>query len=137
MLRTPYIQSFNLTLQRQLRQDLMVEASYVGKIGIKLEGHRHWNPAIYINSPRTGAAPSAQNVNDRVLYPEMRGILTPGSRVLGNDYRVWFHSFQGVVNKRFSKGFTVHGFLRPVEEHRYPAFGAAGEHARSERTRSI
>ena len=109
MLRTPYIQSFNLTLQRQLRKDLMVEASYVGKIGIKLEGHRHWNPAIYINSPRTGAAPSAQNVNDRVLYPEMRGILTPGSRVLGNDYRVWFHSFQGVVNKRFSKGFTVHG----------------------------
>jgi len=108
-LRTPYLQAFNLTVQRQLRQDLMVEASYVGKVGIKLEGHRHWNPAIYINSPLTGRPPSAQNVNERVLYPETRGILTPGSRVLGNDYRNWFHSLQAVVNKRFSRGFTVLG----------------------------
>ena len=38
--------------ERQLRPDLVVEASYAGKIGIKLEGHRHWNPAIYINPPR-------------------------------------------------------------------------------------
>jgi hypothetical protein len=108
-LRTPYIQSFNLTLQRQLRPDLMVEASYVGKIGIKLEGHRHWNPAIYVNSPLNGRPPSAQNVNERVLYAETRGILTPGSRVLGGDYRNWFHSFQAVVNKRFSSGFSVLG----------------------------
>ncbi len=106
-MRTPYIQSFNLTLQRQLRQDLMVEASYVGKIGIKLDGHRHWDPAIYIDSPLTGRPPSAQNVNERVLYPETRGILTPASRVLGNDYRSWFHSFQAQVNKRFSGGFSV------------------------------
>jgi hypothetical protein len=108
-LRTPYIQSFNLTLQRQLRPDLMVEASYVGKIGIKLEGHRHWNPAIYMNSPLNGRPPSAQNVNERVLYPETRGILTPGSRLLGGDYRNWFHSFQLVVNKRLSSGFSVLG----------------------------
>ncbi|MEK7403653.1 MAG: carboxypeptidase regulatory-like domain-containing protein [Acidobacteriota bacterium] len=108
-LRTPYLQAFNLTLQRQLRPDLMVEASYVGKIGIKLEGHRHWNPAIYINSPLTGRPPSAQNVNERVLYPETRGILTPLSRVLGGDYRSWFHSFQAVVNKRLSGGFSVLG----------------------------
>jgi hypothetical protein len=108
-LRTPYIQSFNLTLQRQLRPDLMVEASYVGKIGIKMDGHRHWNPAIYINSPLNGRPPSAQNVNERVLYAETRGILTPGSRVLGNDYRNWFHSFQTTVNKRFSRGFSVLG----------------------------
>lgn len=109
-LRTPYIPSWNLTLQRQLRRDLMVEASYVGKMGIKHEGHRHWNPAVYKTDPLTGAAPSAQNVNNRVLFAQTIGILTPLCRMLGNDYRSWYHAFQATVNKRFSSGFSVMGW---------------------------
>jgi hypothetical protein len=108
-LRTPYVQSLNLTLQRQLKSNLVLEASYVGKIGIKLEGHRHWNPAVFGNSPITGRPPTAQNVSERVLYPETRGIISPLSRVLGNDYRSWYHSFQMQVDKRFSNGFSVLG----------------------------
>ena len=108
-LRTPYFQSFNLTLQRQLHRDLMVETSYVGKIGIKIDSHRSLNPAVYQNSPVTGRPPTAQNVNERVLYPETRGIISPSSRILGNNSRSWFHSLQAVVNKRFSRGFSIVG----------------------------
>jgi Carboxypeptidase regulatory-like domain len=66
-LRSPYIQSFNFSVQRQLTSSVMVESTYAGKIGIKLEALRTFNPARFINSPLDGSAPSAQNVNDRVL----------------------------------------------------------------------
>ena len=56
-LRTPYIQSFNLSVQRQLTPTLMVEAAYAGKIGTKIEALRTYNPAQVINSPRDGSPP--------------------------------------------------------------------------------
>jgi hypothetical protein len=58
----------NLTIERQLSSDLLLSVSYVGKLSQKLEGHRHWNPAVFGPDPLNGQAPSAQNVNDRVLY---------------------------------------------------------------------
>jgi hypothetical protein len=104
-LRTPYIQSFNLSIQRQLTNSLMVEAAYAGKIGIKLPALRTYNPARFINSPLDGSPPSDQNINDRVLFEP--GILSPAGFLLGNDFRSWYHSFQTQVNKRFSRGLTV------------------------------
>jgi carboxypeptidase family protein/TonB-dependent receptor-like protein len=106
-LRTPYIQSFNLSLQRQVTQTLMVEAAYAGKIGIKLPALRTYNPARYINSPLDGSPPSDQNINDRVLFEP--GILSPNGFLLGNDFRSWYHSFQAQVTKRFSNGVSVLG----------------------------
>ncbi|MGH8246648.1 MAG: hypothetical protein ACREUU_09475, partial [Gammaproteobacteria bacterium] len=108
-LSTPYTQSVNLTIQHQLRNDLMVEASYAGKFSIKLEGHRHWNPAVFMPSRRNGAPATAQNANDRVLYPETLGLINTQSRVLGNDFRAWYHSLQIAVDRRFNKGFSAQG----------------------------
>src|SRR5262249_44439711 len=105
----PYVQSMNLTIERQAGKDVKVEVSYVGALAQKLEGHRHWNPAIFRPSLLTGAAPSAQNVNERVLYPQTLGLLNPQSRVLGNDYRSAYHSAQFRVDKRFSQGFSMLG----------------------------
>jgi hypothetical protein len=105
----PYTQSMNLTLQRQLAQDLVLEASYVGKLTQKLDGHRHWNPAVYAPSLVTGANPTAQNVNERVLYFETLGLIDTGARVMGNDYRQGYHSVQVRLDKRFSRGFSVLG----------------------------
>ncbi len=104
---SPYIQSFNLSVQRQLTQSVMVESTYAGKIGTKIEALVPRNPAQFINSPVTGAAPSAQNVNDRVIYEP--GILGPQIDILGNDFRSWYHSWQTQVTKRMSHGFTVLG----------------------------
>jgi hypothetical protein len=106
-LRTPYIQSFNLSVQRQVRPTLMVEAAYAGKIGTKIEALRTYNPAQFINSPRDGSPPSDQNINDRVIFEP--GILSPNGFLLGNDFRSWYHSFQAQVTKRFSGGLSVLG----------------------------
>jgi hypothetical protein len=102
--KTPYVQSWNLTLQRQLTSDLMVQASYLGKAAIKLDGWRDFNPAIYVNDPITGAAPSLQNVNNRVIIAP--GILAPNVIQLESSFRSWYHSFQGQVIKRFSHGMS-------------------------------
>jgi len=103
--RSPYVQSFNLTIQRQVTSSVMVESTYAGKIGIKIEALRPINPAAFVPSPITGAAPSAQNVNDRVLYAP--GILGPQIYSLGSDFRSTYHSWQTQVTKRMSRGFTV------------------------------
>jgi hypothetical protein len=105
----PYTQSMNLTIERQLTSALLLSVSYVGKLSQKLEGHRHWNPAVFGPDPLTGQAPSAQNINNRVLYPQTRGLLNTQSRYLGNDYRSGYHAAQFRVDKRFSRGFSFLG----------------------------
>jgi hypothetical protein len=106
-LRTPYVQSFNLSVQRQVTPTLMLEAAYAGKIGIKIEALRTYNPALFVNSPLDGSPPSDQNINDRVIFEP--GILSPNGFLLGNDFRSWYHSFQAQVTKRFSNGISVLG----------------------------
>ena len=106
-LRTPYVQNWNLTIERQLTPSIMVQASYVGKIGTKIEGWRDFNPAHFNNDPVTGDPPSLNNVNDRVAYEP--GILAAGSTIDGNDSRSWYHSMQLQVTKRMSRGLSVTG----------------------------
>jgi hypothetical protein len=106
-LRSPYIQEFNFSLQRQITPSTMVEASYAGKIGIKIEALRTYNPARFINDPVTGDPPSLQNVNNRVIFEP--GILSPQGYLLGNDFRGWYHSLQLQVTKRFSNNVSVVG----------------------------
>ncbi|MEJ7616593.1 MAG: hypothetical protein WKF30_06410, partial [Pyrinomonadaceae bacterium] len=104
-LRSPYIQSWNLGVQRQISSDFLVEAAYVGKIGTKIEALRTYNPARFINSPVTGAPPAPENANERVLYEP--GILSPVGFLLGNDFRSWYHSLQTQVTRRFTEGLSV------------------------------
>jgi hypothetical protein len=85
----------------------MLEASYAGKIGTKIEALRTFNPAKFENDPVTGAPASESNVNDRVIYEP--GILGPQEYLLGNDFRSWYHSLQVQVTKRFSQNLSVVG----------------------------
>jgi hypothetical protein len=102
---TPYIQSWNLTLQRQLTSDIMIQGAYIGKIGTHLDGWWSPNPARYINDPITGQPPSLQNVNNRVsLAP---GILAPNVYELATHFRSWYHGFQAQVIRRFTSGVSV------------------------------
>jgi hypothetical protein len=45
----PYLQSMNLTVERQIANDLVVEVSYASKLSQKLEGRRFWKAANIIN----------------------------------------------------------------------------------------
>ena len=105
---TPTVHHFNTSFQRQLTNDFMVDVAYVGRFGYKLEGHRHFNPAQFINSPRTGLPPSTQNINERVLYEP--GIISPASRVLETRYRSWYNGLELKGTKRMSRGFMFSGF---------------------------
>ena len=104
-LRSPYIQEYVFAIQRQITPSILVESTYAGSTGIKIEALRPINPAAFIPDPITGAAPSAQNYNDRVIYEP--GILGPQIYSLGNDFRSSYNSWQTQVTKRMSHGFTV------------------------------
>jgi hypothetical protein len=105
---TPTVQHVNVSLQRQIASDLMVDVAYVGRFGSKLEGHRHFNAARFINSPRTGQPPSTQNINDRVEFDP--GIIAPTSRVLETRYQSWYNGLEMKLTKRMSRGFMFSGF---------------------------
>ena len=105
----PYTQSMSLSIERQIFSDVALAVSYAGKLSQKLEGHRHWNPAVFRNDPVTGQPPSAANINNRVLYPETIGLFNTQSRILGNDYRANYHSLQVRADKRFARGLTLLG----------------------------
>lgn len=103
-LKTPYVQSWNLTVERQLTRDIMLQTSYVGKTGIKLDYWRNFNPALYRNDPVTGAPPSLQNVNNRVgIAP---GLLAPNVTLLETSGRSWYNGWQTQVVKRFAHGVS-------------------------------
>ncbi len=108
-LKVPYTQSMSFSLERQLGSSFAVSASYAGKLSQKLEGHRHYNPAVFKNDPITGGPPTAQNINNRVLYTQTIGLINPQSRLLGNDYRAGYHSGQFRLEKRFSRGLSFMG----------------------------
>lgn len=104
-LHTPYVQEWNLNIQRQITSNALFEIGYVGKIGTKLEAWRNFNPGLAINDPVTGDPPTLNNVNDRVIYEP--GILSPQAILLGNDNRSWYHGLQTRFNKRWSHGFSI------------------------------
>ncbi len=103
----PYIQEWTFSIQHQLTSNTMLEASYAGKIGTKIEALRTFNPAKFGNDPITGAPASESNVNDRMIYEP--GILGPQEYLLGNDFRSWYHSLQVQATKRFSQELSVVG----------------------------
>lgn len=104
-LRSPYIQEWNLTVQRQLGKDMVAEVAYVGRIGTRLPAWRNFNPGRAINDPVTGDPPTLNNVNNRVIYEP--GILSPQAILLGNDNRSWYHGLQTRFNRRWGNGLSI------------------------------
>lgn len=111
-LQTPYTQAWNLDIQRQITPSTMIEASYIGNMGIKLNNLRDFNPGRFIPNTSYDAATgvettnsSLENYNDRAIYEP--GIIAADSWTLGNDFRSWYNSLQVQVVKRLSKGISV------------------------------
>jgi hypothetical protein len=106
-LKTPYQHHVSVSVQRQITPKMAVEAAYVGRVGRKLIGHNYFNAAQFINSPRTGQAPTLQNLQERV--PFSPGIISAASRVLGNFFHSEYHSLQLRLERRLANGFSVTG----------------------------
>src|SRR5262249_15676980 len=97
-LRTPYVEQFNLNVQRQVVKDLTVQVGYVGKLGRKLLLGYSPNPALF-----TPTATTANIDQRRILQP------------FGNNSEIssransTYHGLQAQVNKRLSRGFSLQG----------------------------
>jgi outer membrane receptor protein involved in Fe transport len=95
--RNPYVQSWNLTLERELPGGFVARTSYAGSKGTRLGTGRELNPAIYV----PGATTATTNQR-RLLGPALGS--TPIIESVGNST---FHALQTTVERRFAKGFTV------------------------------
>lgn len=75
-LRTPYTFQYNLTVQRQVLRDTVLEVAYVGKLGRRLLMDILTNPALY--------APGATvaNIDSRRIYKGFGSLNQMGTRSL-------------------------------------------------------
>lgn len=91
--RTPYVSEWSFTVQRQIRSDLVVEASYFGSKGTKLTAQIIDNTAIV-----AGPGPIA----NRQLYPQFAPFILNGF----NEFSSWYHGGAFRVDKRMSHGLN-------------------------------
>lgn len=89
--RDGYMQQWNLSLQRQLGRDMVLELAYVGTKGTKLVSSRD------INQPRLGAG----SINSRRPIQGW-GNISQTERADRSNY----HSMQAKLERRFSAGLT-------------------------------
>lgn len=91
--RTPYVAEWSFSLQRQIRPDLAVEASYFGSKGTKLTAQIIDNTALF---------PGAGPVANRQLYPQFAPFILNGF----NEYGSWYDGAALRIDKRMSHGLT-------------------------------
>jgi len=117
-LRSPYVQNFNLNLQREVVHNLAVQVGYFGKLGRKLLMGRSSNPGIF------GPGATLANLDSRRL-------LEPGfgnNSVISSEANSSYNSLQVQVNKRFGHGFEASGaytFSRSLDQASAFSLGAA------------
>ncbi len=96
-IRTPYVQHYNLNLQRELSHDLLLSVAYVGTLGRKLS----W---LYNdNVPPAGPGPLQARRPFFNIAPGVVGLL--GTH---NEATSSYHALQLSAERRFSRGL---GFL--------------------------
>ena len=99
--RLPLLTSWNFSLERQLGEDWVVRAAYVGNKGTHFfaaaENGRELNPAIYVPGAST-----VSNTQARRQYQQFGPI---GLYESSNNSN--YHSLQLNAEKRFSHGYTI------------------------------
>ena len=93
----PYVQQWNLSVQREVARDYLVTVAYVGTKGTRLPIRAELNPAVF----REGA--TAGNINARRVYGTDFASIIDYQTVVNSTY----HALQATLNKRLSKGFTL------------------------------
>lgn len=104
--RDPYTQQWNMNVQREIAEDWLVTAAYVGTKGVHLPLTIDFNPAEYIpgSDPVTGEPLSTPtNLNSR--RPYFAPLTTVVWYVAGGNSS--YHSMQLSLDKRFGHGFSV------------------------------
>jgi hypothetical protein len=108
---SPYSQNYNLTVERQLSDTMLVSVAYVGALGRKLILTRELNPGI--NPPGCAVDPSCveNRVFQNIVFPT--NFLYPGTTFgsMYNDQSTGisnYNAFQATLNKRISHGLQFY-----------------------------
>jgi hypothetical protein len=128
-IETPYTQRWQLSVQRELMHNTVVEAAYVGSRGVGLIDTRQWDaiPRQYLSTlpvrdqptinlltsqvrspfypllPNTSLASATVALSQLLLpYPEFTGITSEENR----GYN-WYHSLQTRFERQLTSGFTL------------------------------
>lgn len=94
--KTPYDQQWNLSVQREVTRNFVVEVAYVGTKGTNLPGTRVLNTAVFA----PGA--TARNVDARRPYGPAFGQILNFQSTFDSNY----NSLQVTANKRLSHGLS-------------------------------
>lgn len=95
--RNAYLQSWNLTVEREIPAGFVLRTSYAGSKGTRLTAGRELNPAIY--------APGVTTATTNQRRPFAPGLgATPIMEAVGNST---YHAFQVTGERRFKNGFTI------------------------------
>jgi hypothetical protein len=96
-MRNAYLQSWNLTLEREIAGAFIARAAYAGSKGTRLVALREANAAVY--APGATTATTSQR---RPLFPNFNQVTL--IEPVGNST---FHSLQLTGERRFAKGFSL------------------------------
>ncbi|MBL8210438.1 MAG: TonB-dependent receptor [Bryobacterales bacterium] len=96
-MRNAYLQSWNLTVERQLPGSFVLRTSYAGSKGTRMVALRELNAAIYAPGATTATT------NARRPYAPALGASTIVEPVSNSTY----HAFQATAERRFAQGFTL------------------------------
>jgi hypothetical protein len=135
--RSTYVQSWNLTLERQLSSGWLARASYAGSKGTKLETAYQGNPAIY-----TPGSSTVANTNARRIYAAAglsginvysnEGMSTYHALQLGSDYRMkngltlqTNYTFSKSIDNISISGGTSPNFINPFNKNAYRSLADA------------
>jgi hypothetical protein len=96
-LKNGRLQSWNLTVEREIMPSYLVRVGYAGSHGDRLAMGHELNPALYA----PGATTATTNQR-RALWPTYANITT-----IESTGRSTYHSLQLTLDKRMSKGFSI------------------------------
>ncbi|MCC6265141.1 MAG: TonB-dependent receptor [Bryobacterales bacterium] len=125
----PYMQRWQLSVQRELFPNTMLEVAYVGNRGTKIRASRQANPIPreYLSTSPVRDQPTIDYLSAATpnpFYPLLPGtglsginttraqLLRPYPQFTGISFDdqqgySWYHSIQTRLEKRFSQGYTV------------------------------
>jgi hypothetical protein len=100
----PYVQQFNLTIERQLGSDWSARAAYVGSISRKFFLSRDINEPVYI----PGASTSTAGLNARRPYQPTPATYEFGSIVQNDDAgNATYNALQATLTKKMTHGVSL------------------------------
>lgn len=105
-MRPPYAQNWNLSVQRSLARQYLLDVRYIGNKGTRLPRMIEANPAVY------GPGATSDNADRRRLYAGCRDSGSPcdfaSVGLVSNSTNSTYHAAQAALSRRFGNGL---GFL--------------------------